>query len=278
LDIDYPTHVIEIDGDDDGWTVATTTNAVRRHMSLDARRAAVKDLRARGFSLRSIARAMGVDDKTVRNDLSRSGAEGSAPESVRGADGKEYPATRPPAPEVEPFLAPFICPACKLRFEREVVHCGNDHHGLEVTCSICEPAQPAPAASSASAEDGGGPGTHSTASPPSSPVEPIVDDEADCKHRYGPWELDNEDGLEYRQCRLCEGWEDRKPRDPKYRFSELRARLHGAIAEMPVDAVMAHRIHDDEGDWLTAAREAQRWGAALEAALKNKNLRLVKDA
>lgn len=55
------------------------------------RQQVVADLRGEGLSTRAIASAVGVDDKTVRNDLG--GAEISAP--VIGQDGKTYPATKP---------------------------------------------------------------------------------------------------------------------------------------------------------------------------------------
>lgn len=51
---------------------------------------AARDLRAGGLSTRQIASVLDVDAKTVRNDL-----EGApAPETVTGADGKTYPASR----------------------------------------------------------------------------------------------------------------------------------------------------------------------------------------
>lgn len=56
-------------------------------------------LREQGHSLRAVAGAVGVDHKTVRNDLA--GGDMSPPDTVRGADGRTYPATRP-ARDIEP--------------------------------------------------------------------------------------------------------------------------------------------------------------------------------
>jgi len=54
----------------------------------------VAHLREQGHSLRAIAGAVGVDHKTVRNDLSI--ADMSAmPDTIRTTDGRTYPATRP---------------------------------------------------------------------------------------------------------------------------------------------------------------------------------------
>lgn len=61
----------------------------------EQRQEVVGSLRDAGMSTRAIASALGVNDKTVRNDLA--GAEKSAPGSVLGADGKTYPATKPAA-------------------------------------------------------------------------------------------------------------------------------------------------------------------------------------
>ncbi len=58
------------------------------------RRDVVARLREKRWSTTRIAEAIGVDEKTVRNDLS--GSENSEPESpVTGQDGKSYPSTMP---------------------------------------------------------------------------------------------------------------------------------------------------------------------------------------
>lgn len=57
------------------------------------RKQVVAELRQAGLSTRGIGEALGVDDRTVRNDLV--GADFSAPEQITGTDGKTYPGTRP---------------------------------------------------------------------------------------------------------------------------------------------------------------------------------------
>lgn len=61
----------------------------RLKLNREQREQAVLAFRGAGMSTRAIAAALGVDDKTVRNDLA--GAEFSAPGSVLGVDGKTYP-------------------------------------------------------------------------------------------------------------------------------------------------------------------------------------------
>lgn len=99
LGVDYGVQQIEVGSEDDARAIAATLNTDRRHMDIDQRRAIVAHLREQGHSLRAIAGAVGVDDKTVRRDLSI--ADMSAmPETIRTSDGRTYPATRP-AREVE---------------------------------------------------------------------------------------------------------------------------------------------------------------------------------
>jgi len=72
----------------DSWDDYTRTefDGVRIALPREDRREVIGSLRDAGLSTRAIASAIGVDDKTVRNDLA--GAENSAP--VIGADGKQY--------------------------------------------------------------------------------------------------------------------------------------------------------------------------------------------
>lgn len=72
----------------DSWDDYTRTefDGVRIALPREDRREVVGSLRDAGLSTRAIASAIGVNDKTVRNDLA--GAEYSAP--VIGADGKQY--------------------------------------------------------------------------------------------------------------------------------------------------------------------------------------------
>jgi len=72
---------------------ALALNLMRRHLSREQRQELVRKLRQRGLSLRRIAELLGVDDRTIRRDLS--GAANAAPENTpeaTGADGKTYPA------------------------------------------------------------------------------------------------------------------------------------------------------------------------------------------
>lgn len=77
----------------DSWDDYTRTefDGVRIALPREDRREVVGSLRDAGLSTRAIASAIGVDDKTVRNDLA--GADYSAP--VIGADGKQYAPTQP---------------------------------------------------------------------------------------------------------------------------------------------------------------------------------------
>src|SRR5690606_13273769 len=80
---------------------ALALNLHRRHLTREQRREVVARLRMQGWSLRRIADRLGVSDGTVRNDLELAGAQNYAPATVTGADGKQYPATKPtPAVEV----------------------------------------------------------------------------------------------------------------------------------------------------------------------------------
>jgi N6-adenosine-specific RNA methylase IME4 len=74
--------------------MAYSLNLCRRHLRPEQRRDVVARLREKRWSTTRIAEAIGVDEKTVRNDLS--GSENSEPESpVTGQDGKSYPSSLP---------------------------------------------------------------------------------------------------------------------------------------------------------------------------------------
>lgn len=64
----------------------------RLRLTREQREQAVLAFRGAGMSTRAIAVALGVDPKTVRNDLA--GGEFSPPAAVTGADGKTYSATK----------------------------------------------------------------------------------------------------------------------------------------------------------------------------------------
>jgi len=108
LGIEYPRRVIE-DLDRPGKHMyALTVNVARRHLDQSSRGSLVAQMRIRGMSIRQIAKAVGVDPKTVRNDLAQVGTD-SPPARVTGSDGKSYAATRPipePARDPEPLGTP----------------------------------------------------------------------------------------------------------------------------------------------------------------------------
>ena len=98
LGVDYGVQQIEVGSEDDARAIAATLNTDRRHMDIDQRRAIVAHLREQGHSLRAIAGAVGASLGTVQTDVAA--VYPYTPETVRGADGKTYPSTRP-AREVE---------------------------------------------------------------------------------------------------------------------------------------------------------------------------------
>ena len=94
---DYPREVRAGLSDDEKAALALALNVHRRQLSREQRRELVGELRRMGWSTRRIAEAVGVDHKTVANDLRRIG-ENSPPApaaTITGRDGKQYPARRP---------------------------------------------------------------------------------------------------------------------------------------------------------------------------------------
>lgn len=138
LGVECPEVVVEIEDHQDGVDVARLLNTVRRHLDAEQRRSVVAELRAAGHSLRAIAGVVGVDPKTVRNDLDKSGGEGSPPERTTGADGKTYPATKP-----------------KPTYSRCVACGGSKRADARMTCEGCRAKERAAAAAAAAdAPDG----------------------------------------------------------------------------------------------------------------------------
>lgn len=133
LGVDCPQVVVEVVDHADAKDIALLLNTVRRHLDTDRRRQVVAELRAAGHSLRAIAGAVGVDDKTVRNDLAKATAEGSAvepPERTQGLDGKTRPSRRP-----EPEVDRSRCTSCK----------GPAFHPIDGLCTTCAEKAAAPA-------------------------------------------------------------------------------------------------------------------------------------
>jgi site-specific DNA-methyltransferase (adenine-specific) len=94
---DYPKQVVRFANDDDRVAFVLAANLFRRHLTREQRAEVVARFRAEGWSLRHIGEVVGVDDKTVRNDLAEI-AEKSAielPERVERKGGGTYPARRP---------------------------------------------------------------------------------------------------------------------------------------------------------------------------------------
>jgi transposase-like protein len=78
--------------------MAIALNVARRQLNAEDRRELVTKLRAEGQSTRQIAEALGVDPKTVRNDLNDAAeatGENSPVDRVTGKDGKSRPARMP---------------------------------------------------------------------------------------------------------------------------------------------------------------------------------------
>jgi hypothetical protein len=92
--------------------MAIALNVARRQLNAEDRQELVVKLRAEGQSTRQIAAALGVDPKTVRNDLNDAAeatGENSPVDRVTGKDGKSRPARMPakakkaaPATKAEP--------------------------------------------------------------------------------------------------------------------------------------------------------------------------------
>jgi transposase-like protein len=78
-------------------------NLDRRHLSREQRRELVRGLRERGWSLRRIARRLGIGVMTTRRDA-ESGVPDGTPDRSVGDDGKSYPAHRPEPAEPDPTL------------------------------------------------------------------------------------------------------------------------------------------------------------------------------
>jgi len=75
-------------------------NLHRRHLTREQRRELVAALRQQGWSLPRIARRLGISVGTAHRDTQASEI-GNLPDTIIGADGKQYPATKPkPSPSI----------------------------------------------------------------------------------------------------------------------------------------------------------------------------------
>lgn len=96
--VECPTVSVDVDDEAHAQELAATVNADRRHLSPQQRREIVAELREQGHSLRAIAGAVGASKDTVQRDLAQPGVSRETPGTVKGSDGKSYPATKPPRP------------------------------------------------------------------------------------------------------------------------------------------------------------------------------------
>lgn len=94
LGVKYRVDVINTASEAEAQEIAVTLNADRRQLTPEQRRPVVQHLREQGHSLRAIGKAVGVSPEQVRQDVA--GVKDlTPPTSVRGQDGKTYPAKRP---------------------------------------------------------------------------------------------------------------------------------------------------------------------------------------
>ena len=96
LGVEFDVTVIDVADEDEAREIAVTLNADRRQLDPERRREVVAHLRQNGHSYRAIGEALGVSHPTVMKDAAESGGNDlpPQPETVRGTDGKQYPATR----------------------------------------------------------------------------------------------------------------------------------------------------------------------------------------
>lgn len=97
LGVEAKVSVVHVADEDEARAIAVTLNADRRQLDPEQRREVVAHLRQQGHSYRAIGEALGVGKSTVERDAEELSHAGqlSDPETVRGLDGKERPATRP---------------------------------------------------------------------------------------------------------------------------------------------------------------------------------------
>jgi ParB-like chromosome segregation protein Spo0J len=95
---DYPRQVVRFADDDERRAFVLAANLFRRHLSREQRAELVARLRGEGWSLRRIGEMVGVNDKTVRNDLAATADFSAVPERIVGKDGRSQPARKPKPP------------------------------------------------------------------------------------------------------------------------------------------------------------------------------------
>jgi len=81
-------------------------NIARRHLPREWKQKKAKELREQGWSYPRIGNVLGVNHTTIMRWLEKSGCAFAQPETIptiTGADGKQYPATKP-KPEPKPYV------------------------------------------------------------------------------------------------------------------------------------------------------------------------------
>lgn len=136
LGIEYPTVVRTGWSEDQKLVHVVALNAHRRQLSAVERADVVGRLRRERLSTRAIAKAVGVDQRTVRRDLSIA-ANAAMPDTIATADGRTYPARRP-APEPVDYIESM--PPALADEEREFRLRGRwstrTHTGVEALLSV----------------------------------------------------------------------------------------------------------------------------------------------
>ena len=102
MGVKYPVNIIEVADEAEALEIARTLNEDRRAMPKAERLEVVKALREDEHSIRAIAGALGVSKSQVERDLAS--VPHGTPDTVRGLDGKSYPARKQPKPPEEDTL------------------------------------------------------------------------------------------------------------------------------------------------------------------------------
>lgn len=79
----------------DAYCASEFTEGRMVRLDREQRREIVGSMREAGMSTRAIGSALGVNDRTVRNDMSSAEKSADAPATVTSLDGRQRPASRP---------------------------------------------------------------------------------------------------------------------------------------------------------------------------------------
>lgn len=104
IGVKYPVNIVEVADEEEALEIARTLNEDRRAMPKQERLPVVQALREEGHSLRAIAGAVGVDQRTVQRDLSTA-APAAVPDRVKSLDGKSRPSRKEPKLPSQDVLA-----------------------------------------------------------------------------------------------------------------------------------------------------------------------------